>query len=101
MLRMNETRVTLAPFTKAELLDALAAVMPAQAVEEFRADLRDFADEPGRMTITDGMLLVLAALSEEYGQRVIGVRPDLSDRVSVVRANPAAHLERVRSQGHP
>ena len=95
---MDVTRGTLAPFTKTELLEALAAVMPAEAVEEFRTDLRDFPDEPDTMTITDGILLVLAALSDEYARRVIEVRPDLRDGVAAVRENPAAHLERVRSQ---
>jgi hypothetical protein len=97
---MDQTRGTLAPFTKTELLDGLAAVMPPDAVEEFRIDLRDLPDEPGLMTISDGMLLILAALSSDYGERVIRARPELRDEVLAVRADPAAFLERARRQGH-
>lgn len=55
-----DTRLTLGAFTPTELLDAMATVMPAEVMELYRSELSDFSDAAARMSITDGMLLILA-----------------------------------------
>ena len=54
------------------------------------------------MSITDGMLLILAALSEGSATRVVDCRPDLQEAVADVRVNPAEYLARMRAEfeGH-
>jgi len=92
------TRITVGPFTKTELLEAMAAVMPVEVVQLYRAELSEVLEEEARMSITDPMLLILAALSEGGAERLLEARPDLRDQVADVRADPAAYLARMRAE---
>lgn len=92
-------RFDLAPFTLAELLDALALVMPAGLVDLYRTEAAGWPDAPGMASVTDSMLLILSAVSESHAARVVAHRPDLRERVAAVRADPAGYLESARM--HP
>ena len=98
MTRMDAPtpRFSLAPFTSTELFDALALVMPAGLVRLYRRDMADGSDTPGTASVTDGMLLILAAVSEGHAARVVAHRPDLREQVAAVRADPAGFLESER-----
>lgn len=89
-------RFSLAPFTMSELLDALALVVPAGLVGLYRRDMADRPDTPGTASVTDGMLLILAAVSEGHAARVAEHRPDLREQVRAARADPAGFLESER-----
>lgn len=79
-------------FTNAEVLEAFAAVMPAGEVAGLREEIGANFSDPCRFAISDGMYLVMAALSPEYAQRVVACRPDLAEQVAKVRHHPQEFL---------
>jgi hypothetical protein len=81
-------------FTNGEILQAFAEVMPAPATEGARAALGP-ADELCRAFVTDSFYMIMAALSAEYAEWIVGARPDLAE-VASVRADPEGYLARHR-----
>lgn len=87
-------RFPLAPFTNGEVLGALARVMPPGMVDDIRDREALAPEEPCTMWIADETLMVLAAVSPEFAQRVERFRPDLQPRVAEVRLDPESFLVR-------
>ncbi|HEX2204105.1 MAG TPA: hypothetical protein VHG91_12430 [Longimicrobium sp.] len=84
------------PFTNGEVLHALSLVMPAQIVEGARMHQEGGVNDPCTFWVSDGMLLVLAAISEVGAQRVVGYRPDLASKVAEIRQDPNGYINSAR-----
>lgn len=97
---MSEDTRKLPPFTNSEAVDAIALVMPPEVARSARAQCGHFPDTPCMFWISDGMLLVLAAMSDDLARRVAGFRPDLAPKVEEVREDPAGYIEKVRGEAH-
>ena len=82
------------PFTREEYTRALLQVMPPEEVSAIMNSA--FAAETIGINIADGDLLIIAALSDEMGERVLTYRPALREMVQRVRANPIVFLADVR-----
>lgn len=90
------------PFTNAEVLDAFALVMPGEMAEAARRESNVAPGEPCAFWVSDSILLVLAAASDDLARRVAGFRPDLRERVSEVRRDPEAYIQAMRTEfGQP
>jgi hypothetical protein len=86
------------PFTRDEYRRALLLIDPPEVADLLTAAL--FDQEPSRIgvTIMDGDLLLLTALSDEMALRVVAFRPSLREMVRTVRADPAAFVAEIRKQ---
>ncbi|HET7233048.1 MAG TPA: hypothetical protein VFJ16_23770 [Longimicrobium sp.] len=80
-------------FTNREVLKAFAEVMPASETEGAREVLQP-PDELCRAFVTDGLYLLMAALSPEYAERIVDARPELAAEVAAVRSDPDGYLAR-------
>lgn len=95
---MDHGRLAPSLFSLGDVLDAMALAFPSDLVEVWRRELLDAPGAPGTFSLTDGMLLILAAASQEHAAKVVGVRPDLAEQVARVRIDPEAYLETVRRE---
>jgi hypothetical protein len=86
------------PFTRDEYSRALLLINPPELADMLTAALYDAS--PGRIgvTIMDGDLLLLAALSDEMGERVVAFRPSVRKMVRTIRADPAAFIAGIRKE---
>lgn len=69
-----------------------------EPLEAFRGAHDRPANELTDMAATDDVLLMLAAVSAEYADRVVKFRPALEAEVARVRADPEAFLAEERKQ---
>lgn len=80
------------PFTRDEYKRALRQILP-EAQAEFRVRLVYEPDpEAIGVGVSDVDLLLLAALSDDLGERVSAYRPKLRETVERVRANPNSFI---------
>jgi hypothetical protein len=93
----GEAKARLPRFTNAEVLEAFAAVMPPQELHALRSDFGSRPDETCRTYISDGLYLILAALSPDYAERVTRSRPDLAEAVASTREDPEHYLSERRA----
>lgn len=85
------------PFTRDEYKRALLQVYPeAEAEEQVRFVYAPDSELIG-VTVMDGTLLLLAALSPETADRVVAYRPKLKELVDRVRADPQAAIRSWRT----
>ena len=88
------------PFSPDEMRAALILILPPGRVEE---DVREMYS-PGRrdiISVSDGILLLLASVSEDAARRVVEHEPRLRREVEEVRADPAAFRYRVMHAAGP
>jgi hypothetical protein len=97
MMSVSEGKARLPEFTNAEVLEAFAAVMPTQEVDALRSDVGSRTSEICRGYISDGLYLILAALSADYADRIIRSRPDLAEAVASAREDPQHFLSERRA----
>jgi hypothetical protein len=79
------------PFTREEMTRALLLTLPdSAAVSQIVDQIYSPDQETTGVAVTDGTLLVLAALSDDVARRVIAYRPSLTAAVEKIRADPEA-----------
>lgn len=84
------------PFTADELVRAQQFVHPPEVASAMvRETIALAADDTG-ITLMDGTLLLLAALSDEVAERVVAHCPRLRKQVEQIRADPQAFVSSLR-----
>ena len=86
------------PFTRDEFKRGLLQVYTEPEAEEQVRELYDPDSQLIGVTIMDGTLLLLAALSPEVADRVEAYRPSIKPLVDRIRADPHAALRSLRRE---
>lgn len=71
--------------------------MDPEIAADAARELTESGVDSAGFTMTDDILLLFAAMSEDYAQRIVRWMPHLADRVKVIRDDPAAFLAQMKA----
>lgn len=90
------------PFTRDEFIRAHLLVDSREVAEAMAYPI--YSPEPGEfigVSVMDGTLLLLAALSDAVAERVVAYRPGLKGEVERIRADPKRFIDSLRRRDEP